>query len=264
MTGAGKWADLRLRVLSGTVVLVLGFAALWAGGLPLRLMAAAGAGVMIWELAGLSAPGRPRQALGIAALAALSAGLFLIMHGQFWLVLLPLPSVLLIATRRRDRFVTAFYGGLVMLACYAMVAFREGYGLGFVTWVALIVIASDVMGYFGGRIIGGPKFWPAVSPKKTWAGTVAGWVGAAAVGLGAVIWAGQGGFVIWVSALTAFAAQMGDIAESAIKRRAGAKDSSRLIPGHGGFLDRFDALIGAAVFVIFWGMAQLPLPVFGG
>ena len=93
----------------------------------------------------------------------------------------------------------------------------------------------------------GPKFWPKVSPKKTWSGTVAGWVGAAAVGYGFHA-AGQGPVaLVWVSPLIAFAGQLGDIAESAIKRRAGVKDSSSLIPGHGGLLDRFDALAFAAV-----------------
>jgi phosphatidate cytidylyltransferase len=127
----------------------------------------------------------------------------------------------------------------------------------------MIVIASDVLGYFAGRIIGGPRFWPAVSPKKTWSGTVAGWAGAALVGLWFVAMAGQGPWLIAFSALTALAAQMGDIAESAIKRRAGVKDSSSLIPGHGGVLDRLDALIGAAVFVLAWGLAGLPVPAFG-
>ena len=96
-------------------------------------------------------------------------------------------------------------------------------------------------------MLGGPKFWPKVSPKKTWSGTIAGWIGAAAVG---VLFASQG-MVPWyyavLSPLIALAGQFGDIAESWIKRRAGAKDSSSLIPGHGGVLDRFDALVGAVL-----------------
>jgi phosphatidate cytidylyltransferase len=122
-------------------------------------------------------------------------------------------------------------------------------------WLLALVIVSDVLGYFAGRILGGPKFWPRVSPKKTWSGTIAGWVGAAGVGL--AFWAaGQGSAaLVWVSPLVAFAGQMGDIAESAIKRRAGVKDSSSLIPGHGGLMDRFDALAFAAI------LAVLLLPV---
>jgi phosphatidate cytidylyltransferase len=96
-------------------------------------------------------------------------------------------------------------------------------------------------------MLGGPKFWPAISPKKTWSGTVAGWLGAVAVGYG--FWAAGFGawHLLWASPFVAFAGQMGDIAESAIKRRTGVKDSSNLIPGHGGLLDRFDALAFAAI-----------------
>ena len=97
-------------------------------------------------------------------------------------------------------------------------------------------------------MIGGAKFWPAVSPKKTWSGTVAGWVLAGLFGLYFMQVTG----VSWsvpVAILVAFGAQMGDIAESWVKRRLGVKDSSQLIPGHGGFLDRFDGFVGgAAVF----------------
>jgi phosphatidate cytidylyltransferase len=123
------------------------------------------------------------------------------------------------------------------------------------------VVVSDVMGYFAGRILGGPKFWPAISPKKTWSGTIAGWAGA--IGVGILFWAmgyAPGGIVI-LSPLVGFAGQMGDIAESWIKRRTGVKDSSDLIPGHGGFMDRFDAMTGAVVLVMLLSLVvALPLP----
>ena len=103
---------------------------------------------------------------------------------------------------------------------------------------------------FAGRMIGGPKFWPAVSPKKTWSGTIAGWIGAGALGAAFMPITGAGATLILISMATSFASQMGDIAESAIKRKMGVKDSSRLIPGHGGVLDRFDGLIGAALLAL--------------
>ncbi len=129
-------------------------------------------------------------------------------------------------------------------------------------WLVLVVVASDIMGYFAGRMLGGPKFWPRVSPKKTWSGTVAGWVGAAAVGLVLVVMGHAGPAIVVLSPLVALAGQMGDIVESLLKRRAGVKDASRLIPGHGGVLDRFDALIGAVLAVWLWGLV-LPLPIGG-
>lgn len=267
MSAAKKWDDLGIRILSGLTVLVVGISAIWMGGWAVRLLAVISAGLMIWELARLTGPadGRPMVtpvALGALATGALAAVFWY--HGAYWMAGLALPSLVGLLTPRRDRLVYAAYAFAVMIAAYAMVAFREGYGLTFTLWLVLVVIASDVMGYFGGRIIGGPKFWPRVSPKKTWSGTIAGWGGAAVVGI-LFAWRHEESLVLVLfSALTAFAAQMGDIAESAIKRRAGAKDSSALIPGHGGLLDRFDALIGAAVFVIVWGLCRLPLPNFGG
>ena len=102
-----------------------------------------------------------------------------------------------------------------------------------------------------GACSAGRSSGPRVSPKKTWSGTVAGWIGAALVGLGSV-WRGTARWrlVPGCRPLVAFAGQMGDIAESWIKRRRGVKDTSNLIPGHGGVLDRFDALIGAVVLVM--------------
>jgi phosphatidate cytidylyltransferase len=110
--------------------------------------------------------------------------------------------------------------------------------------------------------LGGPKFWPAISPKKTWSGTVAGWLGAALVGFGFVIAGYAGWGLVALSPLVALAGQMGDIAESWVKRRAGVKDSSSLIPGHGGVLDRFDAMTGAIVLLILLSLVvDLPLPM---
>ena len=113
-----------------------------------------------------------------------------------------------------------------------------------------VVIATDVFGYFAGRTFGGPKFWPSISPKKTWSGTSAGWIAAGVVGFIFALFTDAGWSIVWVSMVLSFASQMGDIAESALKRRMKVKDSSTLIPGHGGPLDRFDALLGAALFML--------------
>ena len=139
---------------------------------------------------------------------------------------------------------------LILWAAHGLILLRGSYGLTFVLWLVSVVIASDVAGYFAGRVLGGPKFWPRVSPKKTWSGTVAGWVLAALVGAAFAFWGGMPWLVVPVSAVLAFAGQMGDIAESAIKRHVGVKDSSNLIPGHGGVLDRFDAMIAVAALAL--------------
>lgn len=263
MSGARSWDDLVPRLLAGLVMAALGLGAIGLGGIVLIALAMALAGLMIWELAMMTAPERAGEARALGLLAAACVFAALWRHPPFLLALVALPPLAGAILPRRLRLVFLFYGFAAVIAAYGFVALREGLGLVFVLWMVAVVIASDVMGYFGGRLIGGPKFWPAVSPKKTWSGTAAGWAGAALVGLGFSLWAGGQDWVSALSVLVALAGQMGDIAESAIKRRLGVKDSSQLIPGHGGVLDRFDAMIGAVLFLILWALI-LPLPQFGG
>ena len=112
-----------------------------------------------------------------------------------------------------------------------------------------VVIATDVFGYLVGRAIGGPKVWPPLSPNKTWSGVIGGWVAAALCGVGLAMYTGNAVLLVPLAIAMAVAAQLGDLAESAVKRRAGVKDASNLIPGHGGFLDRFDGTTGAGLVV---------------
>ncbi|MDB4074642.1 phosphatidate cytidylyltransferase, partial [Ascidiaceihabitans sp.] len=130
---------------------------------------------------------------------------------------------------------------------------RDDLGFIWMLWLIVVVVVTDVLGYFAGRMIGGPKFWPAVSPKKTWSGTIFGWIGATVVGVIFVSYTGASFELVGISIAVAMASQMGDIAESAVKRMMGVKDSSTLIPGHGGVLDRFDGMLGAAVFLLLVG-----------
>lgn len=263
MSGGATWDDLAPRVLAGIAMAVVGIGALVAGGVWIAALAVLLAGLMIWELAAMTAPARPGEARILGLLAALAMVAILWRHAPLMLALVALPGGAGALRPRRDRIVFVIYATAAMIAAYGVVALREGLGLAVILWLVAVVVASDVLGYFGGRMLGGPKFWPRISPKKTWSGTVAGWVGAALVGLAFTAAAGAPGWLFALSALVAFAGQMGDIAESAIKRRLGVKDSSRLIPGHGGVLDRFDAIIGAVLFLILWGLV-LPLPQFGG
>jgi phosphatidate cytidylyltransferase len=142
---------------------------------------------------------------------------------------------------------------LILLAGYGMMQVRDDMGFGWLLWLVMVVVVTDVVGYFAGRAIGGPKFWPKVSPKKTWSGTGAGWIGAAIVGLLFSINTGVGLQLVGISIAISMASQMGDIAESGLKRTMGVKDSSNLIPGHGGLLDRFDGMLGASLFLLIIG-----------
>ncbi len=246
------FGDLQVRTLSALAMAVMGVVADWAGGITFTLLVCAIVGLMVWELVRMLDPKAPfgkAEASGItAAVALLVFGLRL---SSWWLLAAVAVAVLLLTWRfPRDRMIAGLYLGLILFAGLGLIILRDVYGWDWVLWLVLVVVASDIAGYFAGRLLGGPKLWPRVSPKKTWSGTVAGWICAAGVGVGFMGVLGTNLIFVLISVLVAMAGQAGDIAESAIKRHAGVKDSSNLIPGHGGPMDRFDALIAAALMVL--------------
>lgn len=261
---AGKWADLRTRLLSAIVMIAVGAVEIWLGGMAFAALVVLLTGVMVWELAMMTAPSRRRSPVALGAAAGIALMAALVLKTEIAALFLVVPSVALFLTPRRDRRLAGAYALAIMLAGYGLIDLRAAGGTQVILWLVAVVVVSDVLGYFAGRLLGGPKFWERISPKKTWSGTVAGWIGAAGVGLILVLASGASWLVVPLSALVAFAGQMGDIAESWVKRRAGVKDASNLIPGHGGVLDRFDALIGAVVLVLVLGLVA-PVPgLFGG
>ncbi len=257
----GRWADLRKRVVSAVVLIAVGAAEIWLGGPSFGVLVVLLTAAMLWELATITSPGRENTPLLLAGFGALCLAVTLGFPDRFSTAFLLAPAVAFALTDRRDRRLSTLYSAAIMVAGYGLVDLRMEAGTPVIVWLVLIVTVSDVAGYFAGRMLGGPKFWPAVSPKKTWSGTMAGWIGAAAVGLGFLL-AGLGGWgLVVLSVAIALAGQLGDIWESWIKRRCGVKDASTLIPGHGGVLDRFDALVGALVALKLAGLVvPLPLP----
>ncbi|WP_323717373.1 phosphatidate cytidylyltransferase [Paracoccus aminovorans] len=267
--GRDKWADLRPRVISGAVLVVLGLALLLCSGLWLRLGVSAVIGLMMWELARLTGWRHaefhsPRHPVLIGILAGLVMLAMLVLPGDWPMALALVPMIAgWPGTHEHERPAYLLLTLAILGAGYALVVIREAMGLPALLWVVGTVVAADILGYFVGRRLGGPRFWPSISPKKTWSGTVAGWVGALVLALVLVL-AGQASWaVLLVGPLLALAGQFGDIAESWLKRRVGAKDSSDLIPGHGGVMDRFDAMAGALLLALALLMANL-LPVIGG
>lgn len=174
---------------------------------------------------------------GLAAAAAAAAGLLLWRRRQAWLA-----------------------AGIVYLTlpCIALLWLREhaADGRGIVFWLIAVVWASDVGAYFAGRILGGPKLAPAISPNKTWAGFFGGAGAAAVTGAvaGPLLGADRPVLLIAVSVLLGISAQAGDLFESWLKRRFDVKDTSALIPGHGGVLDRVDGLMAAALLLALIGL----------
>ncbi|MCK8463549.1 phosphatidate cytidylyltransferase [Aliiroseovarius sp. S1339] len=259
-----NWSDLAPRVLSAIVLAAIAILAIALGNPIYLILIAVAIGLCVGEFARLLQPSTPKISVllgGLATLAVFVAGSGingadpgrgLVTAKTLTLLIPPLLGAVLI---KEHRLLFLSYCSLIMLAGLGFIAMGPGPVL---IWFLMIIIMSDVAGYFVGRTMGGPKFWPRISPKKTWSGTVAGWVGALLIGL---LGATQGVFTpteALFAPLIAFAGQMGDIVASAIKRKVGVKDSSNLIPGHGGMLDRFDAMIGAAgLLMVLTGAASL-------
>ena len=149
------------------------------------------------------------------------------------------------------------FGNSAVVALIAVRADAE-YGLVALIWLFSVVWSADTMAYFSGRLIGGPKLAPSVSPNKTWAGFFGGIVGAALAGfvLTRSVDVGSDPALIGLSALAAIIAQGGDLQESWAKRQLGIKDSGHLLPGHGGVWDRLDALIVVAIFATVIGLVR--------
>lgn len=250
MVLSSKWSDLRTRVVSALALAALALVAALLGGWVFHLLVAGVSGAMLWELMRLFAPQEARAALLTSVLGA--ATLFVAILMPFGLALLIVCAPVLVGVVQLKSGQVRFlgYGLAVMMAGLALVQLRDEAGLLWLLWFLLLVIASDVAGYFAGKALGGPKFWPRISPKKTWTGTVAGWIAAGIVGVIFDLWLKSPLPLAVVSVALAMAAQIGDIAESALKRGVGVKDASNLLPGHGGFLDRMDGMVGAALLLL--------------
>ena len=245
--------NLLLRVVSAAVLAPLALVAAYIGGLPFALFWGIAALVVLWEWMTLVV-GPNYRLLVLSCAAAIAVADFLAWLGRpvtaLFMVGLGALAGAIFAPSERRLWVMAgagYAGGMVL----APVFLRADAGFGFAVLLLLfaIVWTTDVLGYFAGRAFGGPKLWPAVSPKKTWSGAIAGTVGAVVVAL--LVAAQFGSFdriaIIAVALLLSIMAQAGDLFESWVKRRFDAKDSSHIIPGHGGVMDRLDGFWAAAV-----------------
>ncbi len=248
-----KWSDLATRMASGAAMVLIGMWGVWAGGDIFHVMVAVICGLMVWELVTMLHTATRAIPIQLGALAGAATLLAIYLPVGFALPILLAPALVGFGQLDRHRTLYMVFTALVLLAGFGMMQVRDDMGFVWMLWLVLVVVATDVVGYFAGRMIGGPKFWPRVSPKKTWAGTGFGWVGAAIVGMIFMSQTGASAQLIGVSIAISMASQMGDIAESAIKRKMQIKDSSNLIPGHGGLLDRFDGMLGASVFLLILG-----------
>ena len=163
----------------------------------------------------------------------------------------------LIAPERRNWVAAGFLYAAAAEVASVMVRLDAAYGFSALMLVLLVVWATDIGGYFAGRSIGGPKLWPRVSPKKTWAGAIGSFVASLAVAGGfAALDLGKTAPLLLLGALLSVVSQLGDLFESSVKRRFGVKDSSHIIPGHGGLLDRLDGFVAAVLVAAILGFVR--------
>jgi phosphatidate cytidylyltransferase len=233
---SGPASDLLLRTVSSVVLLTLALGAAYAGGMVAAIVAAFFAVVVLFEWVRLTG-GRAEWAVGFAValvIAVLAALLAAALFRGSWL-----PAGILYASAL----------GI------GVMAIREApdYGFAALFFVLAVVWATDSGAFFAGRFIGGPKLSPVISPKKTWAGAIGGVVAAALAGCAAARLTQNVPLtlpLVGVALVLSVFCQAGDLYESWLKRRFGAKDSGNIIPGHGGIMDRVDGLIFAVAAAI--------------
>jgi phosphatidate cytidylyltransferase len=252
--------NLSTRIIAAAVLIPLAIAIAYTGGwLWTALVTLAAVGLYIEWLMVVDAAAEKRVlATGVAALTV--AG-FSLAIGRIDAALVALAiglvAVALMTPERRNWAAAGFlYAGVAEVAS---VLLRLDPVKGFVAliFVLLIVWVTDSGGYFAGRGIGGPKLWPRVSPKKTWAGAVGGLAASLAVACGfAAFDLGKIGPLLMLSGALSVFSQLGDLLESAVKRRFGVKDSSHIIPGHGGLMDRLDGFVAAVVVAALFGLLR--------
>ena len=251
--------NLLMRVIAALVLAPSAIAIAYAGGwfwLGLVTLAAIGLYVEWLTIVGARTP--RVMVAGIVTLfgAAVWLGIGRI-GATYVIVALGVIVAALLSPHRRGW--AALGGCYAFAALIASVAVRldQVWGFTALMLVLLIVWVTDIGGYFAGRGLGGPKLWPRVSPKKTWAGAIGGFVASLCVAAGfAAFGLGKTGPLVLLGAVLSVASQLGDLFESAVKRRFGVKDSSHIIPGHGGLLDRLDGFVAAVVLAAIFGFLR--------
>jgi phosphatidate cytidylyltransferase len=254
--------NLTLRIASAVVLVPVALAFAYWGGWPFLLLCALCACGILWEWIRLVSSGSDFRVLvpgWVALLAALALtggskpGLAVVM-----VVIGALFAGAAEATRSpaRTGWATAgvIYAGVAFLGP-ALLRRDAELGLSAFLFVAVIVWTTDIVAYLVGRSVGGPLLWPQISPKKTWSGALGGLAGGVVGGTLVAYASGIGGLGAAIVALGLSAlSQAGDLFESAVKRRFGAKDTGRLIPGHGGLMDRLDSFVVAALVAVIIGV----------
>ena len=245
-------SELQLRTASTLVLAPIALVTAYVGGWTFVAFWCAAAIGVVWEWMALGGSAPWQAIVAGATVQVVAMVLYGFNHSGAAIVALSIGAVLAAAAARPGWRYWTMAGTAcagVVLSGPAFLRSDAQWGCSGVMLLFATVWTTDVAAYFVGRLVGGPRLWPAISPNKTWSGAFGGM--AAAVGAGALFAVvTRAGSVLALAILCgalSVAAQAGDLAESALKRRLGAKDASRLIPGHGGVMDRLDGFAAAAV-----------------
>jgi phosphatidate cytidylyltransferase len=257
---SNKRSDLPLRLASAVVLGPLVLLITYFGGVAYAALILLASVLFLWEWLSITGSKQtsPAALIGYAALFASAVFDHLDLSAPSFAVIL-LGSCAVYASSRFTRIGRWAAKGVLYsgLSLYSLLVIRDGTeGLLFSFFLLFVIWATDIFAYFTGRAIGGPKLWQRVSPKKTWSGAIGGLVLATLLGTGIVMMAGAQDLLPWalLASGLSIVSQAGDLLESAIKRRFDVKDSSNLIPGHGGVMDRIDGLVAAAIFAVMVGL----------
>jgi phosphatidate cytidylyltransferase len=256
---ARRSSELPARVAAGLVMMALALGAVWAGTVWFALFWLIALAAVNWEWQGLVGGEGQAARVGVGGGALVIAAVLATSGETQWAILAALLGAALVAFVVAPR--NPWPAGGILYAAAPLIALTvlrssEEFGAQAILWLFALVWGVDVMAYFGGRLIGGPKLWPRVSPGKTWSGFAVGVVCGAALGTLLAPAGGSKSALFALGLIGGAVAQGGDLFESAVKRRFGAKDSSHLIPGHGGLMDRLDGFIAAATFAALVGAAR--------
>lgn len=253
-------SNLYMRVIAALVLAPLTVAIAWMGGWLWLLLVMAAAALLYFEWLMIVGASRNWSAVVVGVAALVIAGLFLVLGWPgTMLVAVAVGLVLSGFFAEGERWWVS--GGFAYAAAALIASFlvRSDPGMGFVAlmFILFVVWVTDIGGYFAGRGIGGPKLWPRVSPKKTWAGAIGGLVLSLVVAAAFALFGfGRMLPLLLLGTVLSVVSQLGDLFESAIKRQFGVKDSSQIIPGHGGLLDRLDGFVAAIIFAALIGFAR--------
>ena len=239
-----KPSDLAVRSVTGIALILLAVGCLIYGEDPFWLLVTAAALVMMAEWCGLI--GAPRWQMWLALVGLLLALLLENTHVDVpetagWYTLLAATLAAGVLGRSAGLAAGMLYAGLPVLSLFYLHNQYDGIDLSF--WALTIVWATDIGAYFAGRSFGGPRLAPVWSPNKTWSGLIGGMIAAEAAAIGLTLVLHVQMRLAVLAGMLAVAAQMGDLFESWMKRRAGVKDSGNLLPGHGGVMDRLDGCV---------------------